>query len=286
VTHATGKTPPYLVMTQGRERLLGELRRRGARGGIIGPHRAMAKGRLTPWRLTSMAVIPVLLSIATVVLLSPLSRLWASFLDAAHRPLGLPGSVASDVIFLPGGLQIAVPYLTTHARLPAGVDFWIVGALCAAAIVISLFLPQRLLPLTYFLRFAVLIQLTAFLNFLLRPDAFPYDLPRYLLSLFQIGSAVLVLIPIVLGFTLFPFDIALWRKIAVAALCVGHLAILIPLQVLIHAFLIQHLSLLVMPMLFFLWGILPQLFAFIALYAWAMSWPDVPARWPAPARRA
>jgi hypothetical protein len=61
-------------------------------------------------------------------------------------------------------------------------------------------------------------------------------------------------------------------------LCVGHIAVLIPLQVMVHAFLIHHLSLLVMPALFLLWGILPLLFVFVALYGWAMSWPDLPAR--------
>jgi hypothetical protein len=33
-----------------------------------------------------------------------------------------------------------------------------------------------------------------------------------------------------------------------------------------------------MPALFLLWGILPLLFVFVALYGWAMSWPDLPAR--------
>jgi hypothetical protein len=153
-----------------------------------------------------------------------------------------------------------------------------VGGISGVALAASFLLPERLLPLRYYLRFAVLIQLTAFATFALWPASFPYDLPRYVLSLFHIGSAFLVLLPLLLGFTYFPFDVSWWRKLLLTALCVGHIAVLIPLQVLVHVFLIHHLSLLAMPAMFLLWGILPLLFAFIALYGWAMSWPDLPLR--------
>jgi hypothetical protein len=264
-------------MAKSRERLLAELRRRGARGGIIGVHRAMMKGRLTPWRLSSMLVIPILLSAVTFLLLPWLNNGWAWLLAGLRSPLGLSGDVSREAASV-GGLSFAVPYLTTPAGLPGTFHFLLVGGFCAVAIAVSLVLPRRFLPLAYFLRFAVLLQLTAFLNFVLRPDDFPYELSRYLLSLFHIGSAVIVLIPLVLAFTYFPFDIAMWRKILLTGLCVGHITVLLPMQVMIHAYVVHHLSLLVMPTMFFLFGILPQLFVFIALYAWGMSWPDLPSR--------
>jgi hypothetical protein len=272
------RTPPYVTMATSRQGLLAELQRRGARGGVIGLHRAMVTGRLTPWRITSMVFIPLALSAGVLLLLAPLTDVWAQVLTFAQPRLALAGTVARDAVELPGALLISVPYLTTVARLPVAMDYWVVGAMCAAAVVVSVALPRRFLPLAYFLRFAVLLQLTAFLNFALRPDAFPYDLPRYLQSLFHIGAAVLVLLPLVLGFTYFPFDVALWRKVMLAVLAVGHIAILVPLLALVHAYLIVRLSLLVMPTLFFLWGIIPLLFAFIAIYGWAMSWPEVAAR--------
>ncbi len=266
------------MMAKGRERLLAELRRRGARGGIIGPHRALVKGRLTPWRLTSMVLIPVLLASGTGLLLAPLSDWWTWVLTLLQRPLGLPGTVARDAVTIAGRFSLAVPYFTTDAPLPGPSHYWLVGGICAVALGASFILSRRFTPLIYFLRFAVLIQLTAVLNFVLRGGSFPYDLPRYLVSLFHIGAAVLILMPLVLGFTYFPFNIATWRKVLVTALCVGHIAVLLPLQVTVHAYLIHHLSLLVMPTLFFLWGILLHLFVFVALYAWAMSWPDVTPR--------
>ena len=272
------RTPPYVTMATSRQGLLAELQRRGARGGVIGLHRSMVTGRLTPWRITSMLLIPLALSAGALLLLAPLMDLWTQVLTVAQPPLALAGAVARSEVSFPGGFLISVPYLTTVARLPVATDYWIVGGICVVAVLLSIALPRRFLPLAYFLRFAVLLQLTAFLNFALRPDAFPYDLSRYLQSLFHIGAAVLVLVPLVLGFTYFPFDVALWRKVLLAILVVGHLALLVPLLALVHAFLIVRLSLLVMPTLFFLWGIIPLLFAFIAMYGWAMSWPEVPGR--------
>jgi hypothetical protein len=263
------------MLAKSRERLLAELRRRGTRGGIIVPHRAMITGRLTPWRLTSMVIVPLLLAAITTFLLPRLTTIWS--LGQAIGPLGLPGDVASDpaTVF---GFTVAMPFLTTPASMPGSTHFWSVGGISGVALAASFLLPERLLPLRYYLRFAVLIQLTAFATFALWPASFPYDLPRYVLSLFHIGSAFLVLLPLLLGFTYFPFDVSWWRKLLLTALCVGHIAVLIPLQVLVHVFLIHHLSLLAMPAMFLLWGILPLLFAFIALYGWAMSWPDLPLR--------
>ena len=277
MSSSTGKTPPYVMLAKSREGLLEELRRRGARGGVIAPHRAMITGRLTPWRLTSMVIVPLLLAVITAFLLPRLAGIWSWLLGQLIGPLGLPGEVAREpaTVF---GLTVAMPYLTTNASMPASAHFWTVGAISGVALVASVLLPERFLPLRYFLRFAVLIQVTAFAVFALRPATFPYDLPRYVLSLFEIGGAFLVLLPLLLGFTYFPFDVSWWRKLLLTTLSVGHIAVLIPLQVLVHAFLIHHLSLLVMPAMFLLWGILPLLFAFIALYGWAMSWPDVPMR--------
>lgn len=274
----TGRTPAYVAALGERNRLLAELRRRGSRGGVIPLHRAMLSGRLTPSLVLSTVIIPLLLAVFVLLLLRPIGDLWIAALPVLQGMLGLPGDVAVHTVPLGRVFSYSIPYLTTAASLPSFREYATVGAVCAGAMIVSWLLPQRYLPVAYYLRFGTLVQLTAFLYFAIRPDFFPYELPAYLQSLFEIGSAVLVLVPVVYGFTLYPFDIAIWRKVLLTLTTVVHLAVLVPLQGVIHAYTIHHLSLLVMPSMFFLWGILLHVFVIVSLYGLGMSWPDAEAR--------
>lgn len=235
----------------------------------------MVSGRLTPSLVVSTIAIPFLIAVFVLLGLRPLGDLWVEALRLLQGALGLPGEVAAHGVPLGRIFSFSIPYLTTPATLPTIREFVIVGSICALAMIVSWLLPPRFLPLAYYLRFGTLVQLTAFLYFAIRPDVFPYALPEYSQSLFEIGSAVLVFVPVVYGFTLFPFDIAIWRKVALTLGTVVHLAVLILLQVAVHAYAIYHLSVLVMPALFFLWGVLLHVFVFVSMYGWGMSWPDV-----------
>jgi hypothetical protein len=272
----TGKTPRQVVAAgdRDRERTLTEVRRRGVRGGVIGTHRSMASGYLTPSLVLSAVIVPLLLAATVVVALGPITDVWRQTLDLLRRALDLPGEVVSRTVSLGGILSFAMPYLSTPANVPGVRENVIVGAVCVLALAVSFALPKRFLPLAYYLRFGTLVQLTTFLYFAIRPDSFPYALPPYLLSLMDLGTAILVVVPLVYGLTLFPFDIALWRKVLLTAMTVLHLAVLLPVQMVLHAYAIHHLSLLVMPPLFFLWGILPHIFVFVSFYGWGMSWPS------------
>jgi hypothetical protein len=236
----------------------------------------MISGRLTRSRLLSMLVLPVLLALLTVLMLRPLGLVWGRLLTGLSSFLQLPGGVGWSSVTIGTLFSVRVPFLTTAAGIPGTTEFALVGGLCAAVLLGSMFLPERFLPLRYFLRFATLVQLTAFLAFAVRPDSFPYLLPQYTLGFLEAGCAVLVLVPLVLGLTYFPFDITLGRKVGLVVLAVGHLAILLPFQVALHAWVVYHLSLLVLPTMFFIWGLLVEVFVFVALYGWAMSWPDAP----------
>ncbi|MEO6443978.1 MAG: hypothetical protein ABIZ91_03285 [Gemmatimonadaceae bacterium] len=260
--------------TGGRARLLGELRARGSRGGVIGQHRAMVSGRLTPSRVVSMVVMPLLLSAIVALALRPLGSVWRAMLEWIVPQLGLPGDVGFAHVSLGPLLDFYVPHVSAAAPIPGAWHYWVVGAICALVLALTLVLPPRVLPLKYFLRFATLVQLTTFLTFAVRPDSFPYALPQYSLGFLQAGCALLVLIPLVLGLTYFPFDIALWRKVALTLMAVLHIALLLPLQVALHSYVVFHLSLLVLPTMFFIWGLLVEIFVFVAFYGWGMSWPD------------
>jgi hypothetical protein len=232
----------------------------------------MARARLTAARLAELIVLPIHLAALTVAALRPLARLWAAMFDLARGPLGLAGRVALDPVRVAPFLTIDFPFLTTPASAPSPTQWAVVGILCAAALLASLVLPRSWIPLAYALRLATFVQITALLVFALPGNPFPYQLPQYLLGFLQIGSVLLALAPIVLGMVYFPFDIAWWRKVGLAVMIVAHGAVLLPLQLLLHAYLIHNLSLLVMPTLFLVFGVLVEIFAFVSFYGWGMSW--------------
>jgi hypothetical protein len=54
-----------------------------------------------------------------------------------------------------------------------------------------------------------------------------------------------------------------------------HLMIFLPLQTLVHAYIVYTCSFLVMPVMFFLFGVLLDIFIIISFYSWAMGFVDV-----------
>jgi len=85
------------------------------------------------------------------------------------------------------------------------------------------------------------------------------------------GLIFIGLMPAVLGFTFYIFDVSIWKKIALTAVTVAHLTLFIPLQYLAHACILR-VSLLFLPILYFALGPLMDVIVFIAFYSWGMSW--------------
>jgi len=74
------------------------------------------------------------------------------------------------------------------------------------------------------------------------------------------------------GLTLFLLDIGWTRKAALIAIAMAHLAVFIPLQQLVATYLVRHLTLLALPLVFVFGSVAPQIAVLIAFYAWGASW--------------
>ena len=84
---------------------------------------------------------------------------------------------------------------------------------------------------------------------------------------------VIAVTPILLGLTHFIFDFRIRQKLLLACVVVGFLAVFVPLKYILQAWIMHHLSMLFMPVMYLICGIPLDVFLFIALYAWGMSWP-------------
>lgn len=247
------------------------LRDRGFRGGRIAPHRAMIGLEISRWLTIDLLVLPLMFALAVFVLLDPLLDGWRYILDVLRVPLGLPGVVATRIVEI-GPIAVPVPYYTAEALWPVGMDLTTGWILTAVLGIVGMLLRGKYIPLGYFLRALAVIQLTAQLWFSLTDPPFPYALSFYISGLLVCGVVILLLAPVLVAFTYFIFDFPLWQKLLLATMLLMHLALFLPLQAVVHAYIVYNGSLLTMPILFLVFGVLLDVFVYVALYGWGMSW--------------
>lgn len=266
-------------------------RRQGVQGGRIAPHRSMIGLRASPMLFVDLLVLPALLLIGVFVLLDPLMDAWRWLMESLSGPLAIGDGVGTTIIDLLPSVSVAVPVYLVESGWPSNSQLIIGWIFTAVLAFVGAALRGGFVPLGYLLRALAMLQLSAQVWFTLAEPPFPYSLSVYGSSLLATGVVILLLAPFLVGATYFVFDFPLHKKLALGALLLGHLAVLFPLQATVHVWVIQHASMLAMPMLFLVFGVLLDIFVYVALYGWAMSWRSgreldaVERRPPVPSRR-
>ena len=255
-----------------RARRIEALRVRGVRGGVIPPHRSMVGLPWTVWRLVSTLVLSLGGFVLVVASLPRLGRFWQLLFERVRDFTGIPAPLGDQQFSLPGNVHFTLPFIAAITPQPDVRALWIAGAVAGVMVVASLLLPERFTPLKYFLRLLALLQGSSILFFAASPEPFPYRLMDHVLVLETAGLVVMGLVPLMLGFTLHVFDLALWKKLLLTLAVLVHLAVFVPLQVLVHIWLVLHGTALVMPVLFLVFGLLLDVLVFVSFYGWAMSW--------------
>lgn len=169
-------------------------------------------------------------------------------------------------------LRMDVPYLDLTAGVPDSGAWWMALILTTVTVLISFIIPRRQMPVIYLLRAVAFIQICSLAYFAINPASFPYTVSDYQSGMLMAGLFVISLVPVLLGATYYIFDIGLPKKLFLTVITMFYLSILIPMQYLLHVYLIQKYSMLFMPVLFFFFGLPLDIFVFIAFYAWGMSW--------------
>jgi len=266
-------------------------RRQGVQGGRIAPHRSMIGLRASPMLIVDLLVLPALLLIGVFVVLDTLMDAWRWLMESLSGPLAIGDGVGTTIIDLLPSVSVAVPVYLVESGWPSNSQLIIGWIFTAVLAFVGAALRGGFVPLGYLLRALAMLQLSAQVWFTLAEPPFPYSLSVYGSSLLATGVVILLLAPFLVGATYFVFDFPLHKKLALGALLLGHLAVLFPLQATVHVWVIQHASMLAMPMLFLVFGVLLDIFVYVALYGWAMSWRSgreldaVERRPPVPSRR-
>ena len=131
-------------------------------------------------------------------------------------------------------------------------------------------MPARMTPLKYLVRIACVVQAVSTAFFALGAS-FPYDIADHVLALSSAGFVLLAAVPVMLALGYYVLRVPLALKIAHTALILAYFILLVPVEMLVHAVLLHHFGVILMPLLYFCLGAVLNFVLFIALYSWVAS---------------
>ncbi len=219
-----------------------------------------------------MLTAAVLTCGAWILLLPFTGAVWVWILDVVREPLGLAQSTTALHYVVGDRLAVILPKLDLPSFEPSFGHLVANGTVCLMLVVLSFLLPERMAPTNYFLRAVALIQGSAVAFFAIQPWPYPYTAGDYLTGLTGAGMALIGIVPLILAATHWILDFAWWQKVGVTVACMGYLFFMIPIKYAMHAAILYWGGLLYMPALFILFGLPVEVFAFIAIFSWGMSW--------------
>lgn len=250
---------------------------RGHRGGIIPMHRALAHFRLGPMNLISAICLFVFFTSIWFALLPTVCHFWNHVLALGIHVLPLRADLGVTEHRLTPFLQIAIPFLRMEPVQPSSEVWWLTCVVTLAMFAATWLLPSKLIPVIYLVRGTLLVPATALLYFVLLPARFPHTPDSYMEGLVTAGIALISIVPLLLGLTFYIFDFGLPKKAFLTTITMTHLALFLPLQVLMQALFLQ-VTVLFMPMLYIIFGVPIDILIIIAFYSWGMTWTFRPAR--------
>jgi hypothetical protein len=223
----------------------------------VRPHRAITPLQVTPWLLAQALVLPLLLCTLLVLGKPALLDFWRACIQFWSDGLDLPRTLLSGG---PG-----------DRPLPGLTNLIVTTAVTLLALGLSVQMKHEKLPLKYPLRIVCVVQLVTLAYFWFIPERFPYGIASHSEELMTIGYVVMLATPVMLAMGYYILNVGLAAKLFHTALILLFFAVMIPHQVLVQAFIMQHLSVLFMPVLYICFGAVFDALVFVALYSWAAS---------------
>lgn len=236
----------------------------------VRPHRAITPLKVTPYLLAQAVLLPLLLCALLLWGKPMLLDFWRDCILFWSGGLNLPFSGSSQ-LGDSGQFSLVLSTGMISTPMPGITMLWVTALVSIAALLLSLLMKGATLPLKYPIRIVCVVQLIAVAYFFSAPTAFPYSIARHSEELMTIGYVVMLATPVMLGVGYYILNQSIWIKLFYTALIWLFFAIMIPHQVLAQAFIIQHLSVLFMPVLYLCFGAVFDALVFVALYSWAAS---------------
>ena len=225
-------------------------------------------------RIAGSVALAALLSLGVFSLRDTIAAGWAVVLVGWMQALGLPGQFDVALRGDASWFGIALPLIDLRPLPQHDLALPLHAAATAVAWWLGGRLPDAMRPGGYLLRFAALIHGASVAFFALRAASFPHSLVGHTVEGLRQAWALMLITPWVHLVTYYLFPVAPWQRRLLTLLTLAWLAVTAPLLYTLHAVLLHHLGLVAMPLLQLLFGVMVLIIGFVALYGWAMSWPD------------
>ncbi|HUP29103.1 MAG TPA: hypothetical protein VM122_02940 [Usitatibacter sp.] len=231
-------------------------------------HRGLVRLQLGPYALQAI-FLPAAFICLLVHFEPALVDFWGEFVMTWAQALELPLRATTR----PGGwgeVRVAWNPLATATVLPGDMALAVAAVVTLVVFLATFAMRSSLLPLRYLLRILCAVQAVSIVFFAMGNE-FPYDITDHVRSLASAGFVLLAAIPVMLAMGYYVLRVPVATKLLHTALILGYFIAWVPLQILVHAVLLQHLGVLVMPLLYFCFGAVLNFLLFIALYGWVAS---------------
>lgn len=245
------------------ELALGEIRAK-----FPGPeiHRAI---RRAPRDTSALLQSLIWVVVFTALLLwgkAALMHWWQAVILYWSRYLGIPLRAGSDA----SALLRWTPAAGTSSMPTRGIAL-ATSVAVVALVVATRWMSDAMTPVKYLIRTLCFVQTTAIVAFTFAPALFTYTIPGHLQAIMHAGYGVMLAVPalLALGYGILPVRAAV-RFIHTAGV-LGYFALMVPHMVVLHALVLQHMSILFMPLLYLCFGIVFDVMVFVALYSWLAS---------------
>lgn len=236
----------------------------------ISPHRAITPLNLTSYLMAQAIVLPLVLC-GFIFWLKPfLFDFWRRCILFWSSGLHLPFSLSTKINEA-GQYSLQLSGDLDGGQLPSNTIMVLTTVVTLIAFVLSFQMKKASFPLRYPLRIACVVQFVTLAYFWWASTTFPYNIARHSEELMTIGYVVMLAAPLLLAMGYYILNQSLLKKLFYTGVILIFLAIMIPHQVLVQALIMQHMSILFMPLLYICFGAVFDALVFVALYSWIAS---------------
>ena len=236
----------------------------------VRPHRSLTPLKVTRYLLAQAILLPVLLCSLLLWAKPMLFGFWRSVILFWSSGLRLPFTL-SGPLGESGAYALGLTSGSDGTPLPGTTTMAVTTVIVLLAFALSLRMNDARLPLKYPLRIVGAVQLITLAYFWFRPLGFPYDIARHSEELMNIGYVGMLSMPVMLAVGYYILNQGVLMKLFHTALILLFFVVMVPHQVVAQALILEHFSVLFMPVLYICFGAVFDALVFVALYSWVVS---------------